>query len=70
MPGTPVSKLEMVRKQKKQVVRLLVFTTLEFNPDFIDKRLQELAFQYELIKKYGVRQSTKNRHEALFYRVL
>ncbi len=51
MPGTPVSKLEIVGETKKTGSKVTfmpdknVFTTLEFKSDFIDERLQELAFQ-------------------------
>jgi len=51
MPGTPVSTLEIVGETKQTGSKITfmpdknVFTTLEFNSDFIDERLQELAFQ-------------------------
>ncbi|MBU3112639.1 DNA gyrase/topoisomerase IV subunit B [Clostridium lacusfryxellense] len=51
MPGTAVSKLEIVGETKETGSKVTfmpdknVFTTLEFNSDFIDERLQELAFQ-------------------------
>lgn len=51
MPGTPVSKLEVIGQSKETGSKVTfmpdkrVFTTLEFNSDFIDERLQELAFQ-------------------------
>ncbi|MBX4262105.1 type IIA DNA topoisomerase subunit B [Clostridium estertheticum] len=51
MPGTPVSKLEVIGKSNETGSKITfmpdsrVFTTLEFNSDFIDERLQELAFQ-------------------------
>lgn len=51
MPGTPVSKLEIVGETKETGSKVTfmpdkkVFTTFEFNSDFIDERLQELAFQ-------------------------
>ena len=51
MPGTAVSKLDVVGETKETGSKVTfmpdenVFTTLEFNSDFIDERLQELAFQ-------------------------
>ena len=51
MPGTPVSKLEIIGETKKTGSKVTfmpdknVFTTLEFRTDVIDERLQELAFQ-------------------------
>ncbi|MCB2308401.1 type IIA DNA topoisomerase subunit B [Clostridium estertheticum] len=51
MPGTPVSKLEVIGQSKETGSKITfmpdsrVFTSLEFNSDFIDERLQELAFQ-------------------------
>ncbi|MBU3202149.1 type IIA DNA topoisomerase subunit B [Clostridium estertheticum] len=51
MPGTPVSKLEVIGQSKETGSKVTfmpdkrVFTTLDFNSDFIDERLQELAFQ-------------------------
>jgi len=51
MPGTPVTKLEIVGETKKTGSKVTfmpdknVFTTLEFKTDVIDERLQELAFQ-------------------------
>ncbi|MBU3093283.1 type IIA DNA topoisomerase subunit B [Clostridium sp. CM028] len=51
MPGTPVGKLEIIGETKKTGSKITfmpdknVFTTLEFSYDFIDERLQELAFQ-------------------------
>jgi len=51
MPGTAVSTLDVVGETKETGSKVTfmpdknVFTTLEFNSDFIDERLQELAFQ-------------------------
>jgi len=51
MPGTAVSALDVVGETKETGSKVTfmpdknVFTTLEFNSDFIDERLQELAFQ-------------------------
>jgi topoisomerase-4 subunit B len=51
MPGTPVSKLEIIGETKKTGSKITfmpdkeVFTSLEFKSDVIDERLQELAFQ-------------------------
>ena len=51
MPGTPVSKLEIVGESTQTGSKVTfmpdknVFTTLEFSSDVIDERLQELAFQ-------------------------
>ncbi|MGH4050954.1 MAG: DNA gyrase/topoisomerase IV subunit B [Clostridium sp.] len=51
MPGTAVSTLDIVGETKDTGSKVTfmpdkdVFTTLEFNSDFIDERLQELAFQ-------------------------
>ena len=56
MPGTPVSKLEVIGQSKDTGSKVTfmpdarVFTTLEFNSDLIDERLQELAFQNKGIK--------------------
>ncbi|MBD7909900.1 MULTISPECIES: DNA topoisomerase IV subunit B [Clostridium] len=56
MPGTPVTKLEVVGKSKKTGSRITfmpdrdVFSTTEFKFDVIDERLQELAFQNKGIK--------------------
>lgn len=51
MPGTPVTKLEIVGKTKETGTKITfmpdnkVFSTTEFKLDIIDERLQELAFQ-------------------------
>lgn len=51
MPGTPVTKLEIVGKTTKTGSKITfmpdkdVFSTIDFNVDVIDERLQELAFQ-------------------------
>ena len=51
MPGTPVTKLEVVGKTDKTGTKVTfkpsaeVFSTVDFKFDVIDERLQELAFQ-------------------------
>jgi len=51
MPGTPVTKLEIVGKTSETGTKVTfmpdkdVFSTIDFNVDVIDERLQELAFQ-------------------------
>ena len=51
MPGTPVTKLEVVGKCKDTGTRITfmpdkdIFSTIDFKVDVIDERLQELAFQ-------------------------
>lgn len=51
MPGTPVTKLEIVGKTSETGSKVTfmpdkeVFSTIDFNIDVIDERLQELAFQ-------------------------
>lgn len=51
MPGTPVSKLEIVGKTNKTGSKITfkpdkkVFSTVDFKFDVIDQRMQELAFQ-------------------------
>lgn len=51
MPGTPVTKLEIVGKTKKTGSKITflpdneIFSTIDFKFDVIDERLQELAFQ-------------------------
>ncbi|MDD6795112.1 MAG: DNA topoisomerase IV subunit B [Clostridiaceae bacterium] len=56
MPGTPVSKLEVVGKTTEtgSVITFLpdkkIFSTTDFKFDIIDERLQELAFQNKGIK--------------------
>ena len=56
MPGTPVTKLEIVGKTKETGSKITfmpdknVFSTLDFKFDTIDERLQELAFQNKGIR--------------------
>jgi len=56
MPGTPVTKLEIVGKAKDtgSMITFMpdkdIFSTIEFKFDVIDERLQELAFQNKGIK--------------------
>ncbi|MBE6048357.1 MAG: type IIA DNA topoisomerase subunit B, partial [Clostridium sp.] len=56
MPGTPVTKLEVVGKAKDtgSIITFMpdkdVFSTVDFKFDVIDERLQELAFQNKGIK--------------------
>jgi topoisomerase-4 subunit B len=56
MPGTPVTKLEVVGKSKETGSKITfmpdkeIFSTTEFKFDVIDERLQELAFQNKGIK--------------------
>lgn len=56
MPGTPVTKLEVVGKAKNtgSIITFMpdkdVFSTVDFKFDVIDERLQELAFQNKGIK--------------------
>ena len=51
MPGTPVTKLEIVGKSNETGTRVTfkpdkeIFSTVDFKFDIIDERLQELAFQ-------------------------
>ncbi|MGL4772207.1 MAG: DNA gyrase/topoisomerase IV subunit B [Clostridium sp.] len=51
MPGTPVTKLEIIGKSKETGTKVTfkadneVFSTVDFKFDVIDERLQELAFQ-------------------------
>lgn len=56
MPGTPVTKLEVIGKTDKTGTKVTfkpdseVFSTVDFKFDVIDERLQELAFQNKGIK--------------------
>lgn len=56
MPGTPVTKLEVVGKAKDTGSKITfmpdkdIFSTIEFKFDVIDERLQELAFQNKGIR--------------------
>ncbi|GKX65436.1 DNA gyrase/topoisomerase IV subunit B [Inconstantimicrobium mannanitabidum] len=56
MPGTPVTKLEVIGKTDKTGSKITfmpdkeVFSTTEFKFDMIDERLQELAFQNKGIR--------------------
>ena len=56
MPGTPVTKLEIVGKTKERGTKITflpdkdVFSNTDFKFDVIDERLQELAFQNKGIK--------------------
>ncbi|MGG7176625.1 DNA gyrase/topoisomerase IV subunit B [Clostridium paraputrificum] len=56
MPGTAVTKLEMVGKTKENGSKITfmpdkdIFTTVDFKFDVIDERLQELAFQNKGIR--------------------
>ena len=56
MPGTPVTKLEIIGKTKQRGSRVTfmpdkeVFSSTDFKFDVIDERLQELAFQNKGIK--------------------
>ena len=56
MPGTPVTKLEVVGKTDKTGTKVTfkpdgeVFSTVDFKFDVIDERLQELAFQNKGIR--------------------
>ena len=56
MPGTPVTKLEIIGKTKETVTKVTfmpdkdVFSTIDFKFDVIDERLQELAFQNKGIR--------------------
>ncbi|WP_294350290.1 DNA topoisomerase IV subunit B [uncultured Clostridium sp.] len=56
MPGTPVTKLEVVGKSKGTGSKITfmpdkdIFSTIEFKFDVIDERLQELAFQNKGIR--------------------
>ena len=56
MPGTPVTKLEIIGKTKETGTKVTfmpdkdVFSTIDFKFDVIDERLQELAFQNKGIR--------------------
>ena len=56
MPGTPVTKLDIVGKSKETGSKITfmpdgeIFSTIDFNFDVIDERLQELAFQNKGIR--------------------
>lgn len=56
MPGTPVSKLEIIGKTDKTGTKVTfrpdedIFSTIDFRFDIIDSRLQELAFQNKGIR--------------------
>ena len=56
MPGTPVTKLEVVGKSKETGSKITfmpdgeIFSTIDFKFDVIDERLQELAFQNKGIR--------------------
>ena len=56
MPGTPVTKLEIVGKSKDTGSKITfmpddkIFSTVDFKFDIIDERLQELAFQNKGIR--------------------
>ena len=56
MPGTPVTKLEVVGKSKDTGSKITfmpdgeIFSTIDFKFDVIDERLQELAFQNKGIR--------------------
>ena len=56
MPGTPVTKLEIVGKSKDTGSKITfmpdgeIFSTIDFKFDVIDERLQELAFQNKGIR--------------------
>ena len=56
MPGTAVTKLEVVGKTKENGTKITfmpdkdIFTTVDFKFDVIDERLQELAFQNKGIR--------------------
>ena len=51
MPGTPVTKLEVVGKTKETGTKITfmpdseIFGNIDYKFDLIDERLQELAFQ-------------------------
>ena len=67
MPGTPVTKLEVVGKAKDTGSKITfmpdkdIFSTVDFKFDVIDERLQELAFQNKGIKL----KLTDNRKEEV-----
>ena len=56
MPGTPVTKLDIVGKSKETGSKITfmpdgeIFSTIDFKFDVIDERLQELAFQNKGIR--------------------
>ncbi|WP_294153799.1 DNA topoisomerase IV subunit B [uncultured Clostridium sp.] len=56
MPGTPVTKLEIIGKTDKTGTKVTfrpdedIFSTIDFKFDMIDSRLQELAFQNKGIR--------------------
>ena len=56
MPGTPVTKLDIVGKSKETGSKITfmpdgeIFSTIDFKFDLIDERLQELAFQNKGIR--------------------
>ena len=56
MPGTPVTKLEVIGSTDKQGTKITfmpdknIFSTIDFKFDIIDERLQELAFQNKGIR--------------------
>lgn len=56
MPGTPVTKLEVIGKSKETGSKITfmpdgeIFSTIDFKFDVIDERLQELAFQNKGIR--------------------
>ena len=56
MPGTPVTKLEIIGKSKETGSQITfmpdgeIFSTIDFKFDVIDERLQELAFQNKGIR--------------------
>ncbi|WP_294404385.1 type IIA DNA topoisomerase subunit B [uncultured Clostridium sp.] len=56
MPGTPVTKLEIIGKTDKTGTKVTfrpdedIFSTIDFKFDIIDSRLQELAFQNKGIR--------------------
>ena len=56
MPGTPVTKLDIVGKSKETGAKITfmpdgeIFSTIDFKFDVIDERLQELAFQNKGIR--------------------
>ena len=73
MPGTPVTKLEIIGKTKETGTKVTfkpdkeIFSTVDFKFDVIDERLQELAFQNKGIRLCLIDRRKGHENEKEYY---